>query len=64
MEFSPCGCGKHNYTRIHRSWWARIFIGRRQYRCAKCGRTLLLPSLPTFAPEAVREAGARHASRR
>ncbi|MDB5753141.1 MAG: hypothetical protein JWP65_3562 [Ramlibacter sp.] len=43
MDLRPCGCGKHNHIREHRPWWARILIGRRQYRCARCGRTMLLP---------------------
>ncbi|MCC2673275.1 MAG: hypothetical protein K0R58_222 [Ramlibacter sp.] len=43
LRFAHCNC-KATYSRIPRSIWMRVFLGRHLYRCDECAARMLLPT--------------------
>jgi hypothetical protein len=42
MKFSLCNCGVRYLVRANRSYWMRLFIGRRHFFCVRCRSNQLL----------------------
>jgi hypothetical protein len=45
MRLTACSCGAEHHERIPRSWWMRLFISRRHYRCNRCQATMFVPKV-------------------
>ncbi len=52
-RFRPCGCASRCLVRVERSWWMRLWWGKRLYFCTVCRSKFLIarqPSLYMAAP--------------
>lgn len=46
MRFRTCGCASVHLVRLERSWWMRLWRGKRLYFCTLCRAKFLISRPP------------------